>query len=423
MPFTFDDQKALFTTKFADKTAEIVPEHTIICDKIKFNERARVGDMYEVPISLTRSAGVTYNTGGGTYSLNGSVSPKFERAKVKGSVLWVLESITEEALTRGRGGEKAFLNETKPVVSNLFSTMGYRMELETMYGTSGLARSAVGVGSVTAAGTTCTVIVDDAYWAAGIWLGSEYGTFDIYEAIGDALPKNATTALILTGVNTTTKTLTFTCSAADVAALEALGTAAIIFFRGAKTGATTYAEAEGIHSLISKTTGSIHEINVATYSMWKGMQINIGGALTFAQLQNAMLGPVNAGLKQDVLVIVSPKTWSRVMNNEAALRAYDQSYSEKKMKNGAKSLEFYGQNGLMEIVAHPYMWEGFAHVIRPEKWKRVGSSEPHFPEFGTDHGFYKVPSTNYYNIEVTKDSAIMTESPSSNVVISGITNV
>ena len=422
MALTFTDQQALFTAKYADKVESIIPEHTIVCDKVTFDERARIGDKYEVPIALTRSAGVTYNTGGGTYNLNSSITPRFERAKIQGSVIWVLDSISEEAITRGRGGEKQFISETKPVVENLFLTMAYRMELEALYGQVGLGRSAASAGNVTASGTTCTVIIDTPYWAPGIWLGSENAQFDIYAAIGDAAPTNATSALTLTGVNLSTRTLTFTCASADAAALEALG-ASILFFRGSKTGATTYAEAEGIHSLITKTSGTLHEINVATYSMWKGQTFGAGSAaLSFSKLQSAVVGPVNAGLKQDVLALVSTKTWSNVANDQAALRSYDKSYSEKKLKNGAQALELHSQNGMIEIVAHPYVWEGFAYVIRPEKWKRVGSSEPHFPELGPDRGFYKVPSTNYYNIELTKDSALMTLAPATNVVIDGIVN-
>ena len=78
-----------------------------------------------------------------------------------------------------------------------------------------------------------------------------------------------------------------------------------------------------------------------------------------------------------------------MLNDQAALRKYDGSYSRNKAENGSESLVFFSQNGEIEIVPSIYVKEGYAYILYAEDWARVGSSDVTFQRPGADGRFFR----------------------------------
>jgi hypothetical protein len=68
---------------------------------------------------------------------------------------------------------------------------------------------------------------------------------------------------------------------------------------------------------------------------------------------------------------------------------YDSSYKTDVAENGARSIKFHSQNGMVEIVPSIYVKEGHAFVICKEDWARVGSTEVTFKRPGQEDKYFR----------------------------------
>ena len=122
--------------------------------------------------------------------------------------------------------------------------------------------------------------------------------------------------------------------------------------------------------------------------------------------------------EEDVVCLVNPKHWNKLLTEQASKRQYDSSYSSEKMENGAKSLVFYGQNGKIEIHASLFVKEGFAYVFPPAELERIGSSDITFERPGFPGKFFKeMESANGYELRAYSDQALFTSAPGKMAVI------
>ena len=162
-------------------------------------------------------------------------------------------------------------------------------------------------------------------------------------------------------LNARTITLTASAQAAGVVATD------VIWHKGAYGN-----EFAGIHKIITNTS-TLFNIDAGRFNLWKGNSFSASSAaLTFNKLQLAITRAIEKGLDGKVLVLVNPKAWANMLNDQAALRRYDSSYSPVKVENGGRSLLFHGQNGEMEIEPSIYVKEGYAYMLSMEDWFRVG---------------------------------------------------
>lgn len=402
--------------RYGSKLVQAVTKYSTFMELFPFLKKEKQGLDYNFPIALTRSGGLTLlGSNPGKVTLNDAISPAVKMATLSASAIWHSEAITEEMITRSAGGNPDYMNELDVVMDVLDAAVGTDFDEICLKGQVGLAAST----NVSATGTTVTFPVTAATWAASSWLGAEGLTFDIFAATNSASKSNGTASLTLSAVDIDNKTLSLTCDSLDTAAIDAL-TNGVLYRAGAKTGASTFKEAEGIHSLMSKSSGTVHGINVANYSLWKCPQSNASGALTFAKLQRAAIKPANAGARGDLVVLLPNASFADVATEQAALRQYDKSYTEAEFKNGAKAVTFVNNNGSLTLMAHPLVWEGYAYVIKKDAWIRIGSSEPHSPQLQSGK-VERINRTNAYAVDVSMDQAIMTRGLAHNCLITGVT--
>lgn len=263
----------------------------------------------------------------------------------------------------------------------------------------------VGIGTVeSVSGNIISVHAHE--WAAGIWSGSKNASIEVRSSAG-----------VLRGfanvskANLTNKTVEVDLIPPGVTGNADPENAAadVLWFKGSYSK-----EFAGIHKMITNT-GTIFNVDASEFDLFKGNTLSMGtnahsgrAVLTFAKVEESIAASMEKGLtEEDVVCLVNPKVWSALLNEQAAKRQYDSSYSNDKMENGAKSLIFYSQNGKIEIHASLFCKEGYAYVFPPSELERIGSSDITFERPGFPGKFFKeMESANGYELRCYSDQSL-----------------
>jgi len=338
------------------------------------------------------------------FNLLPAIAGSIKDAQVRGNPMVMRSILGYAAASRAmKGGPAAFMEATKYLVANMLRSASKKLEIQALYGQKGY-----GVVGTTPASTTISIAA--AEWAPGIWAGAEGMPIDIYDETGVTLRGSFTVASV--DMDARTITLTTSPVSAGVVATD------VIYHKGAFGN-----EFVGIHKILETTTGVIFNINVGTYNLFKGNNYPAAGALSFNKLTKASARPVEKGLDTKLTYFVNPRGWADLLNDQAALRMYDSSYSATQVENGAKSIKFHSQNGELEIIPSIYIKEGYAYGLALEEWMRVGSSDITFKRPGQGEDFFRdLENSAGYEMRLYTDQAVFCMAPGKNVLISGIVN-
>jgi hypothetical protein len=322
-----------------------------------------------------------------------------EDAQVRGCELVLRSAISVGAAARSVSSQNAFEQATKRLVQVMLKSMHIRLESQLFYGQSGIGK----VESVTG----LVVKICDAEWAAGIWSGAKNMLINIRSQAGTNRG-NAT----VTNVDLAAKTITLDAVPAGVTgdADPEDSAADVIWYAGAYQK-----EFAGLHKIITNT-GTIFNIDASAHDLFKGNVIEAGtdattGAvfISFDVIEQAVTRAMEKGLmEEDVTALVNPKHWDKLLSDLNAKRMYDQSYSEKELKQGSNKISFYGQNGKIEIVSSLFVKEGMCFVIPPKELERIGSTEVTFQMPGVEEGrfFRLLENENGYELRLYTDQAL-----------------
>jgi hypothetical protein len=392
-----------FKEVYADKLQELIPEGLKLVNMIKFiGKDKQGGNLFHQPVILGMEHGVTFaSSDDDAFNLNPPVAGQIRDAQVRGNPMVMRSLLGYSAASRSVGGKNAFMDATKYIVANMLRSMSKKLEIHLLYGQ-------VGYGVVSGAVTT-VVTITTAQWAPGIWAGGEGMPIEIRDTTGATSRGEFTIASV--DMDARTITLNASAQAAGVVATD------VIYHKGAYGN-----EFAGIHKILTNT-GTLFNINAATYNLWKGNTYDAAGALSFAKLTKASSRPVEKGLDGKLTFFVNPRGWADLLNDQAALRMYDQSYTSAQLQNGAKSLKFHSQNGELEIIPSIYIKEGFAYGLALEEFMRVGSSDISFkrPGYG-DEFFRDLENAAAYELRLYTDQAVFCMAPGKSVLVSGIVN-
>jgi hypothetical protein len=314
----------------------------------------------------------------------------------------VLRSILgySAASRAAQGGAQAFMDATKFVVGNMLRSMAKKIEIEMLYGQ-------IGYGLVASTGAS-SFTVQTAEWAPGIWAGSENMPLEIRSPAGSLRGSCA-----VQSVNMDTRVVTVDALPAGVIAND------VIWHKGAYGN-----EFVGIHKILTTASGTLFNIDVGTYNLFKGNEYDAqSGALSFAKLNQAVARSVEKGLEGKVTALVNPRGWANMLSDQAALRKYDGSYSKKKLENGSEALSFYSQNGEIEIIPSIYVKEGYAYLLSMEDFARVGSTDITFKRPGADGNFFRdLENASGYELRCYTDQAIFCAAPGRQTLVKSIVN-
>lgn len=392
-----------FKEVYADKLQELIPEGLKLVNMIKFiGKEKQGGNLFHQPVILGMEHGVTFaSSDDDAFNLNPPVAGQIRDAQVRGNPMVMRSLLGYSAASRSVGGKNAFMDATKYIVANMLRSMSKKLEIHLLYGQ-------IGYGTVSAVSTT-TVTITTAEWAPGIWAGGEGMPIEIRDVTG-AISRGEFT---IASVDMDLRTITLNASAASAGVVAT----DVIYHKGAYGN-----EFAGIHKILTNT-GTLFNISASQYNLWKGNTYGAAGALSFAKLTKAASRPVEKGLDSKLTFFVNPRGWADLLNDQAALRMYDQSYTSAQLQNGAKSLKFHSQNGELEIIPSIYIKEGYAYGLSLEEFMRVGSSDISFkrPGYG-DEFFRDLENAAAYELRLYTDQAVFCMAPGKSVLISGVVN-
>lgn len=405
---TLSSLNGLFKEAYADKLKELIPDGVKLLNKIKFMSKDKQpGNLYHQPVILGMEHGVTFaSSDDDAFNLNAPIAGQIKDAQIKGNPVVLRSVLGYSSAARAAGGTpKAFMDATKFLVANMLRSLTKKLEIELLYGQVGYATVATGGVS----GTAVTITTSE--WAPGIWAGAEGMPIEIRDVTGATSRGEFT----VTTVNMDTRVITLSASAttAGVVATD------VIYHKGAYGN-----EFPGIHKVITQTTGTLFNIDVAQYNLFKGNTYSAGGAaLSFAKVNKAASRGVEKGQDGLLLCLVNPRTWADLLTEQSALRMYDSSYKAEKSEVGARGILFHSQNGEIEIEPSIYVKEGYAYLLSQEEWSRVGSTDVTFKRPGQGEDFFRdLDNAAGYELRLFSDQAVFCSAPGRNTLISGIVN-
>jgi hypothetical protein len=332
----------------------------------------------------------------------------------------IRSQMSYEAAARASNDKKAFVKATSLMVKNMVNSMAKRLEISNLYGRTNLAKVDSQTGGP---GGSRVFTIAAANWASGIWAGSEGMRLDCIDTAthsGSSNILNANAAVVVSAVDLNARTLAVTGNSADLGAIDgAIAAGAFLIPRGSLNN-----DVFGLDRIVTNT-GLLYNIDAAQYALWKGNVIdNNIVALSFAKILNALARAVERGLDEDVVCMLSPKTWANISTDQAALRRYDDSYKGSKLENGAVEYSFFGQNGRIDIVSSIYAKEGECFIFPPKLLKRIGAMDISFkmPGRPQEEFFLELTSNAGYELRAYTDQTLFAEAPAKLIKIFNIVN-
>lgn len=329
------------------------------------------------------------------FTLLTAIAQTSKNAQIRGTEIVLTSGLSVGAASRSMTSDAAFIQETKHIVMNMMKSFHQRMEIQLMYGQSGLGI----VESVTG----LIVKIEDAEWASGIWAGMEGARVSVFDTTLATLRVDTT----ITKVSTATREVT-------LAAVTGIVATDVLFFTSAYDG-SQFNECVGLHKILSNS-GVLFNINAAQYDLWKANVVDVGTSaaapapLSFAKAEEAQSVRMDKGGAGDALLIVSQVAWTQLMTEQAAKRSYDSSFDEKVVKNGSQGIVFHGLNGKMEIVASQHCKRGYAYLIPVQEFHRIGSTDITFDRPGIGGKYIEASeSKNGYIMRAYCDQALFTD--------------
>lgn len=395
-----------FKELYADKIKDLIPDGVKCYNMIPFTESKKLGANYNQPVILGLEHGFTYGGSAGiAFQLGGAIASTHENAQIKGHEVVLRSYLSVGAVSRSMTSQAAFVQESKLIVQNMLKSFARRMEVQLMYGKSGLAE----VDSVSGN----DIVIKDSEWAAGIWAGAEKMEIKIFDPAdlnnGAASGRDSDQVFTITNVSFETKTISVS-PAPTVAVVQD----DVLMYSGANGN-----EFDGIHKILSNETDPLFGVSAASYSLFRSNKVNVGASagspavLSFEKLEEAVAVAMEKGLvDEDVLVICNPRSWKNLLTEQDAKRMYDSSYSSSKTEAGSKNIEFYGQNGKIEITSSIFCKEGYAYVLPVKEFMRIGSTDITFDQPGFEGKFLKLlENANAYELRAYTDQALFCPSP------------
>lgn len=408
---TFQSLNAMFKETYASDLKDLIPDQVKLLNMIKFLEKGKQpGNFYHQPVILGQEHGVTFAASDeDAFNLQPAANGAIKDAVIRGNPILMRSLLGYVAASRAaQGGAQSFKDATKYLVANMLRSMSKKLEAQLFYGQSGYASVASAAANV--------ITITTAEWAPGIWAGAEGMPIEFRDAasVGSAPETSVSKGFaVVKSVDLAARTVTLE------AAVPGLVSGDVIFHKGAFGN-----EFPGVHRIISKQTGLLFGINVGDYNLFRGNMYDAGAAaLSFNKMNLAIVRGVEKGQDGKLTAFVNPKAWANMLNDLAALRMYDSSYSTAQLEQGSQKLRFFSQSGEIEIIPSTYVKEGYAYLLSTEDWKRVGSSDLTFKRPGQgDEYFRDLENAAAYELRLYSDQAPFTSSPAYNTMIFNIVN-
>ena len=314
------------------------------------------------------------------------------------------------AISRAAKGPRAFVDATRYAVEGLTKGFASIQEQVHWHGRRGL-------GYGTCVQATKIITIDAAEFAEALWVGAIGMQVELRTGPAGAPSAVLSATAEVTAVNMATREITLSVAPAN-------GSYNIV--RKGSYGVESY----GLMSMLANT-GSLFGIDAAAYDGWRANQYAVGGALSFANISEAIALAQGRGLAGSIRGYVHPLVFRSLLPDYVALkttgvpqsRVLNESES-KNLAHGSKSVQFYVNSVETDIVASNYCKRGYAAFVNLDSLLRVGSTAPTFnlpgiSGSGEDY-FVLKQDKNACEIRMFSDEALFWDQPASSIYFSGI---
>ena len=409
-----------------DKAQTLLPENAVLMKLIpEITEATKEGRVYLVPVQLSHENGVTYGDGT-VFALNSASAAAYSEISVDAAPIILLTQISESVANRMANSKQTFITEATLRARVMYESLARYLEISMLYGKSttgwGTAFSTAQVGST----AVSTVVIDTAQWSGGIWGGSVGAVLQAISNVAGTLTLvtdgSGNSKITVTKVVASTRTITFTCANATLAA--AVDTAKGSYVVSFIPYGSLSTDMIGLEKQI--VGGATYfGIDPTIYPLWQGQTYACGSAsLTMAKVLTGTAQAVAVGgLKDDAVLMVSAVTYQNLNSDQAALRMYDSSYSSSDAETGTEGIVYHGPNGKISVIVNNIVKEGEAYLIPPKYLSRVGAKELSFQRPGkTDEFYQEIPGYAGYSLRAGAEFAVLLSRPAMAVKFTGIVN-
>lgn len=416
-------------TVYADEDINLTIEEDSISGLTKFAPSGmKLGNIFEQPVWMTQEHGHTAKEGSARamHALNSPIAAETAVAQVRGSEYTLTMGLPYgmiSSMLSADGAEakrRAFKSLVQVARENGRKASVFIRDYQFLYGGLEATSAAVGaeglgiIDSQSGSGTTRSLVITAASWAPGLWSGAKNRELDgCATAATTVLNSNA--AVVVTAVNHSTRTLSVSGNATD---LDALVATTRLFPRGFITN-----EAAGLVRVL-KNTGSLHNINAATYPEWNGTATTTTGALTWEKVIRSMSRVFDFGNTGEYILLTSNGAWIDMMTDLSAIRTFAEKAGGK-LEQGANGLVFHGPNDTrIKVRGSSMVKQGYAIGFMPSEVVRVGTQDDQDSVNGSDNSAIFFDKPGYNGVEMRRywNQSPFCARPTSLFLISGITN-
>lgn len=353
-PTTLDSRLKIV---YPDGITQLIPTSTVLMQRIKYRNELELGKKAVFDVQLSHEHGFT--VGSGELTLNNAIAQVSANAEVDCGQIVLRSRVSYDLIERAKSSKTAFARFNEDKFIPMVESFRKREEIYAIYGRDGLGE----VLSNTAGALVITV----PSWCPALWLGTEGLIIEAFTTKAAAATQH-NTDLTVTGVNTTTRTVTVSGTSAAVVAGDHL------YYKGDRT--TTAHNAPVGLMTIARNTGALYSINAANYALWAANSYDAGtSTLTLAKILGAAAKAADKGCDEKLTCLVPVSAFQNLVSDQSSLRKYDGSYNKSKMENGAESITFYGATGAIEILPYMYMKQGEFLMFPERHVSRIGFSE------------------------------------------------
>lgn len=418
----------------------LLPEGVVIQKIVKFSAGDKVGAYFQEPVQVKTSWGVTFcGSDGGVVTLNASIPSQTASAQVTPFLTVLNDQVSYSMFDRGQeAGKTAFMATGAYIGKNLSMQLRRLLEMSMMSGQEGF-----GTVLTYSSASTGSVVLTAASARIGVLSMLEGAAVDIVRGtnvVADGGTATQSKGIIISAVDIATLTLTF-------AALPYVGSSAatpqaddILFLHGAAgptTGnaatAVSFQEMIGLRKQIGATTGTIFNINKATYQAYRGNVVTTFGPISAGSILAAAAKAINRGFQGTFACLLSPSAWSVLNSRNIGQQVFDSSYKTSKADLGSDAIVLRGQGVTVECYPTGFQADGELMLLPKENMKRIGSAyENSGGENGDTDISFMIPGSplrfidpvqgvTAVKVECRSDQAIYLQKPAFGVLCTGVT--
>ena len=350
---------------------KVIPVSGILQKEVEFvPQDQHEGAQWNQPVLLQLPSGFTYGAGLANYQT--IVPSQVSYAFLTGSNINLQDGVANDLIARTISNKNSFMTAAKYTLMALEKGMKRQLETDILYGQSGLGQCSV-IAATSA--TTSTVTITNATWASAIWSGFEGANMNFYNA-GTLV---GTGPYTLTSINIPNQTLLFTSTSGDATTLQALNGTTLDIYMSNSNG-NQMLGIHGITASLPGTPSTLFGLNTTSFSVWSANQFAVGSvAMSLGKLEDGVgLAAARGAEDEDISTLINPINYTDLVVEASSARRYDSSFKQGKLDNGARALEYYGPTGLIQLVSHPFVKQGYAYGVPLERCKRIGSVDVTF---------------------------------------------